>query len=98
MIDLAMIWRRDDPRQPALEAIKEGAKHYRTKFGRTPNFVNVPPGFLTDSEITRLREHWTVDINAPAYFQNDVWLGVMTPAIPKHSRAETGTIAEGRNS
>jgi hypothetical protein len=96
VIDLCMVWRREDPKQPALEAIAEGAKHYRAKNGALPNFVNVPPGFLTEAEIAQLRERWTVAMNAPAYFKNDVWLGVMTPAdaTPRNSGGEK--TVEGR--
>ena len=78
MIDETMIWRRDAPQQTALEVVMAGAKYYQGKFGRLPNFLNTPPGFLTDAEIAQLRERWTVATNAPAYFKNDIWLGVMT--------------------
>lgn len=80
MIDLCMVWRREDPKQPALEAIREAALHYKKKKGRLPNFVNVPPGFLKADEAAQLQQRWTVAQNAPAYFVDDIWLGEKTPA------------------
>jgi hypothetical protein len=80
MINMCMVWRREDPKQPAIEAVIEGVQHYRAKEGRFPNFLNVPIGFLTEAEIEQLREKWTVATNAPKYFKNDIWLGVMSPA------------------
>jgi hypothetical protein len=76
MIEFCMVWRRKDPKQPAIDAILEGAKHYQAKNGKTPNFLNIPAGFLTDAEIEQLRTRWTVATNAPSYFKNDIWLGV----------------------
>lgn len=87
MIKLAMIWQRESRSQPALETITDGALYYKKKYGRLPNFVNTPPGFLSDAEIAKLRERWTVATNAPAYFKNDIWLGVMTP--PSHAAGES---------
>ncbi|GEM_PF-4712165 len=75
MIDLCMVWRREDQKQPALDAIREAALYYKNKKGKLPNFVNVPPGFLTADEAAQLQQRWTVAQNAPAYFRNDIWLG-----------------------
>lgn len=82
MIDEAMIWRKEKTTQSVLEAILEGAQYYRTKYGKLPNFVNVPPGRLSEAEIAQLRERWTVATDAPKAFPNDIWLGVMTPPKP----------------
>lgn len=79
MIESCIIWRRE-PKQPAMEAILSGATHYRKTRGQTPNFVNTPPGFLTEAELAQAREKFTVATDAPAYFRDEIWLGVMTPA------------------
>ena len=81
MIDLAMVWRREDPGQDGILAIVEATRYYMNKYSKVPNFVNVPTGFLSDKDIDELKKrHWTVATNAPKYFQNDIWLGVMTHA------------------
>jgi len=56
MISLCMVWRRDDPKQSAIEAILAGAKKYKIARGQVPNFVNTPPGFLSEAELAQLRE------------------------------------------
>jgi hypothetical protein len=78
--DVMMVWRKDDPRQSALEAVIAAAAYYKTKYRLMPNFLNTPPGFLTPAEIEQLKQCWTVAQNAPIYFKNEIWLGVMTPA------------------
>lgn len=80
MIEFCIIWRRDDPKQPGMETILTGAKYYKQKYGRAPNFINLSHGFLDEVEIEKLRKCFTVATNAPVYFKDDVWLGVMTPA------------------
>lgn len=74
MIGDCMIWRRDSG--SGLDAIEQGAKHYKTKYGRWPNFINLPPNFLDEQTIAKLRERWTVAQNAPASFPDEVWLGI----------------------
>jgi hypothetical protein len=80
MIDLAMVWRREDPKQAGLAAIADGVKYYKDKYGALPNFVNIPRGFLTEAEIAQLRGRWTVATNAPVFLKDEIWLGVKTMA------------------
>jgi len=87
MIDMAMIWRRDDPGQDGLLAVVDGTRYYINKYGKVPNFVNVPQGFLSEKDIFELQKRkWTVATNAPKYFKNDIWLGIKTQAQNKEKQ------------
>jgi len=85
MLELMMIWRRD-PGTSGLQAVADGAKYYKSKYGAFPNFLNIPPGFLEEIEIAKLRERITVATNAPKYFRNDIWLGIKTQAQNKEKQ------------
>ncbi len=89
MISLCMVWRCDQ-KQTAIETVLAGATHYRKTRGQVPNFVNTPPGFLSEAELAQLRERFTVATNAPAFFRDEIWLGVMTPATDAGSRYGAG--------
>ena len=75
-MQIFIIWRRENRQQNGLAAILEGARYYAQKYGCAPNCLNLPAGFLTDEEISKLSTHWKVDTTAPTYFKNDIWIGV----------------------
>jgi hypothetical protein len=97
MIEKCMVWRKEDPKQDVMAAIREGAEYYKRKYGHAPNFVNVPNGRLTAEQIAFLSTRWTVATNAPAFFRNDIWLGVFTPTptLPQIPAQSAGYLGEG---